>query len=69
MKTSEIRGMEEAAILSEIDGKKKELLEIRCKVALGDEINPMQLKELRKDIARMKTILVEKKAVAQEGGA
>ena len=68
MKTSEIRSMEKETILSEIDEKKKELLEIRCKVALGDEINPMQLKELRKDIARMKTILVEKKAVAQEGG-
>ncbi len=68
MKISEIRSMEEAAILAEIEGKKKELLEMRCKVALGDEINPMQLKQLRKDIARMKTVLAETAKAAQEGG-
>ncbi len=69
MKISEIRSMEEAAILAEIEGKKKELLEMRCKVALGDEINPMQLKQIRKDIARMKTVLTENSKAVQEGGA
>ena len=68
MKISEIRGMEKAAIVAEIQAKKKELLEMRCKVALGDEVNPMQLKQLRKDIARMKTVLVETAKVDQEGG-
>ena len=68
MKISEIRSMEEAAILASIDEKKREQLEMRCKVALGDEVNPMQLKQLRKDIARMKTVLVENAKTAQEGG-
>ncbi len=68
MKISEIRSMEEAAILASIDEKKREQLETRCKVALGDEVNPMQLKQLRKDIARMKTVLVENTKTAQEGG-
>ena len=68
MKISEIRGMEDAAIVAEIQAKKKELLEMRCKVALGDEVNPMQLKQLRKDIARMKTVLVETSKADQEGG-
>lgn len=68
MKISEIRSMEEAAILAEIDGKKKELLETRCKIALGDEVNPMQLREIRKDIARMKTVLVQNSKTVQEGG-
>ncbi len=42
---------------------------MRCKVALGDEINPMQLKQIRKDIARMKTVLTENSKAVQEGGA
>lgn len=67
MIASEIRGMEETAIKGEIEGKKRELLEMRCKVSLGDEVNPMQLKALRKDIARMKTVISEKKAAASEG--
>lgn len=60
-KAGEFRGMEEAALLTGIDEKKKQLLELRCKVAVGDEVNPNQMGIIRTEIARMMTVLNEKK--------
>lgn len=67
MKAEEIRGMDDAAIKTDIADKKKKLLELRCSVAMGDEVNPAQLKTIRRDVARMKTILNQKEA-AKAGG-
>ncbi len=60
MKAVEMRGMESAALLAEIENLKKELLELRCKVALGEDVRPHRVKEIRREIARMSTILGEK---------
>ena len=62
MKSGEIRSMSEAAILSEIADTKKKILELRCSLALGDAVNPAELKKMKKDIARLNTIYVEKKS-------
>lgn len=62
MKSGEIRAMSEAAILSEIADAKKKVLELRCSLALGDAVNPAELKKMKKDIARLHTIYVEKKS-------
>lgn len=64
LKAGEFRGLEEAALLTGIDEKKKQLLELRCKVAIGDEVNVNQMKVIRAEIARMMTVLNEKKAAA-----
>ncbi len=62
LKAGEFRGLDEAAILTGINDKKKQLLELRCKVAVGDEVNPNQMRVIRTEIARMMTVLNEKKA-------
>lgn len=67
LKAGEFRGLDEAAILTGITDRKKQLLELRCKLAIGEEVNANQIKVLRAEIARMNTVLNEKKAVA--GGA
>lgn len=63
MKAVEMRAMEPAALEAEIENMRKELLELRCKVALGEDVRPHRLGELKREIARMLTILGEK----QEG--
>lgn len=62
MKSGEIRSMSEAAILTEITETKKKILELRCSLALGDAVNPAELKKMTKDIARLNTIYMEKKS-------
>lgn len=66
-KAGEFRGLEEAALVTGINEKKKQLLELRCRVAIGDEVNPNQMKVMRAEIARMKTVLNEKKRAAAGG--
>ncbi|MCC8165085.1 MAG: 50S ribosomal protein L29 [Planctomycetes bacterium] len=66
MKAEEIRAMEPAAIMTEVEKLRKELLELRCKVALGEDVRPHRVKEIKKEIARMLTIVGEKQA-AEEG--
>ncbi len=64
MNAVEMRGMEPAALLAEVEKLRKELLELRCKVALGEDVRPHRVKEIRREIARMLTVVGEK-----DGGA
>ena len=66
MKAVEIRSMEPAAISTEIEKLRRELLELRCKVALGEDVRPHRVKEIKREIARLLTILGEK-TFKQEG--
>jgi len=59
---SEIRKMDNAAILKEIDVLKKELFDLRFKHATGQLENTARLNTVKKTIARMKTILTERAA-------
>ena len=59
MKTSEIRKMNKEEINSKIVELKKELFDLRMKKATGTLDKPHRIHELRKDVARMKTILTE----------
>lgn len=56
----EIREMDNAAILKEIDNLKKELFDLRFKHATGQLENTARLHTVRKTIARMKTILSQR---------
>ena len=67
MKAEEIRAMEPAAIEVELEKLRRELLELRCKVALGEDVRPHRVKEIKREIARMLTIMSEKGTVAEEG--
>ncbi len=59
---SEIRKMDNAAILTEIDNLKKEMFDLRLKQATGHLENTARLSIVRKTIARMMTILAEREA-------
>ena len=58
MKTSDIRKMSKEEIEKQIV-KTKELFDLRMKKATGTLDKPHRIHELRKDVARMKTILTE----------
>lgn len=60
MKTSEIRKMNKDEINSKIVELKKELFDLRMKQAVGNLDKPHKINALRKDVARLKTILAEK---------
>lgn len=60
MKTSEIRKLTTEEINKKIADSKEELLKLRFKQATGELENPARIKELRKDVARFKTILKER---------
>ncbi len=60
MKTSEIRKMSIEDINKKIVELKNELFELRMKQATGTLEKPHMINKLRKDVARLKTVLTEK---------
>jgi len=68
MKVSDIRDLS----LEELRGKEKDLREelfnLRFQHATGQLENTMRIPELKKDIARVKTILKEKQREGTSGG-
>ena len=60
MKTNEIRKLTTEEINKKIVESKEELLKLRFKQATGSLENPARIRELRKDVARFKTILKER---------
>ena len=61
MKTSEIRKMTTEEINTKITETKQELWNLRFSGATGQLEKPHRIKELRHDVARMKTVLIERK--------
>ncbi len=59
MKASEIREKSHQEILEELEGCKRELLNFRFQWQAGEVRNSAQSKQIRKDIARLKTVLRE----------
>ncbi len=60
MKPSEIRQLSDEEIKQRIKELEEELLNLRFQKALGQLEKPHRFKMIRKDIARMKTILRER---------
>ena len=59
MKTTEIRDMTSAELLLKLDDLKKELFALRFQLAANQLENPTRIKAVKKDIARIKTIIRE----------
>ena len=62
VKTNEIRDMETTKINEEIVTLKKELFDLRFRQATGNLENTARISNVKKAIARMKTVLNERKA-------
>lgn len=66
MKINELRKLSNEDLNKKITESKKELLDLRFKQSTGSLEKPSKIHELRKDVARMKTILREREL--SEGG-
>lgn len=60
VKNKEIRDLSNEEILAKIEEYKEELFNLRLSQATGNLEKPSRIKELRKLVARMKTILRER---------
>lgn len=60
MKASELRNMTTAEIEQKIKALKEELFNLRFQLATGQLDNTARIKQVRKDIARAKTVLRER---------
>jgi large subunit ribosomal protein L29 len=60
MKAIEFRNLTTAEIEQKINGFKEELFNLRFQLATGQLDNPTQIREVRKSIARAKTVLRER---------
>lgn len=60
MKIKDLRELSDKDLESKIIETKKELFSLRMKQSTGTLEKPSKIRELRKDVARMKTILRER---------
>ena len=59
-KMEEIRQQSSENLLKQVDELKKELFDLRFQQATGNLENPARIREIRKTIARIKTVLTER---------
>lgn len=60
MKVNELRDLTDAELNKKFEESKDELFKLRFQMATGQLDNPMKLKECRRKIARVKTIMRER---------
>jgi large subunit ribosomal protein L29 len=69
MKIKEIREKETTAIEAELKDLQRHFFDLRTQAVTEKLENPMQLRHARKDIARMKTVLHQRKEEAAKKAA
>ncbi|MDI3257788.1 MAG: 50S ribosomal protein L29 [Kyrpidia sp.] len=60
MKSKDLRNLSDDEIQSKVNDLKEELFNLRFQLATGQLDNPMRIRQVKKDIARAKTILRER---------
>lgn len=66
MKIAEIRKMDEKQINAKIADLKEELFNLKFQAGLGNLEKPARMNEIKRTIARLKTVLTEKSNSALE---
>lgn len=64
MKVNEIRNLSTAELTEKVAGLKEELFNLRLQLATGQLENPMRIREVKKTIARIKTVQREEELKA-----
>lgn len=64
MKVNEIRNLSTAELTEKVAGLKEELFNLRFQLATGQLENPMRIREVKKDIAKIKTVQREEELKA-----
>jgi large subunit ribosomal protein L29 len=65
LKVGEIRAMTEDELLTRIEEGHQELFNLRFQRATGNLTNPMRFRHVRRDLARIKTVLRERELAAE----
>jgi large subunit ribosomal protein L29 len=60
MKVNEVRDLTTEELVDKVGDLKRELFNLRFQLATGQLDNPMRIKEVKKSIARAKTVLRER---------
>ena len=68
-KTSDLRNLKSGEIESKLTDAREELMKLRFQAVSGQLTDSSRLRILRREIARMQTILREQKVSATEGEA
>ena len=64
-KATELRELPDDEILALIDSAKEEMFNLRFKLATGQLDNPTRIKVVRRDVARIATVLREREIEAE----
>ena len=59
MKAEEIRALRQDEMLLKITALKEELFNLRFQHEIGQLDNPLQMKKTKRNIARLKTVMIE----------
>lgn len=64
MKAKDIRNMNDQELNNQLSSLKEELFNLRFQHATGQLDNPLKIKEVKKDYARVKTVIRERELQA-----
>ena len=67
MKAKEIRDISSEELVQKVEDLKDELFKLRFQLATGQLENPLRIREVKRNIARAKTILRERELKAEQG--
>ena len=67
MELKKMRELTEVELNTDLSKMKKELFNLRFQHTTGQLENPVQMRELKRDIARIKTIIREKELAKVQG--
>jgi large subunit ribosomal protein L29 len=65
MKANEVRNLSDVELEQKLKDFKAELFNLRFQLATGQLDNPMRIREVRRNIARLKTIMREREITHQ----
>lgn len=68
MKAAKLRELSMAELEQKLNDTAQKLFQLRIKNASGQLKNPLEIRLLRRDIARLKTLLAEKGRPEERGG-
>lgn len=66
VKADELRGLDDPELLTRLEEAREELFNLRFHHATGQLDNPTRLRELRRDVARISTVIREREIEAAE---
>jgi large subunit ribosomal protein L29 len=66
VKVKELKELSDAELKEKLSGFKEELFNLRFQLATRQLDNPMRIREVKKSIARVKTVLRERELAAEK---